>query len=141
MPLINITVSTPHLKVLPRAEIAAELCRLSTSLLRKDPQDTTVIVHRVAPDDWFVAGKSLTDHWLATFWLDIQVTDGTNTKDEKAAFIGAVYESMEKLLGPLHRKGYVRVHDVRDDAWGFGGKTQAWRYIDRQLSARTVSAA
>ncbi len=141
MPLITVTVSTPHLKVLPRAEIAAEVSRLSAAILHKDPKVTAVIVSRVSPDDWFVGGQSLTDAWLASFWLDIHITDGSNTKDEKAAFIAAAFESMEKLLGPLHEESYVHVHDVRDDAYGYGGITQGRRYIERQRSARIASAA
>jgi 4-oxalocrotonate tautomerase len=141
MPLITVTVSTPHLKVLPKADVAAEVSRLSAAILHKDPKVTAVIVSRVSPDDWFVGGQSLSDHWLASFWLDIHITDGTNTKDEKATFIAAVFESMEKLLGPLHEESYVHVHDVRDDAYGYGGKTQARRYIERQLSAPIASAA
>ncbi len=141
MPLITVTVSTPHTKVLFKSDIAAEISRLSGTILHKDPKVTAVIVSRVAPDAWFVGGQSLADVWLASFWLDIHVTDGSNTKDEKAAFIAAVYKSMEKLLGPLHEESYVHVHDVRDDAYGYGGLTQGRRYIERQLSARIASAA
>ena len=141
MPLITVTVSTPHKKVVSKADIAAEVTRLSSTILHKDPNVTAVIVSRVPTDDWFCGGRSLTDAWLASFWLDIHVTDGTNTKDEKAAFIAAVYASMEKLLGPLHEESYVHVHDVRDDAYGYGGLTQGRRYIERQLPARMSSAA
>ena len=141
MPLITVTVATPHKKVLLKAEIAAEVTRLSSALLGKDPKVTAVIVSRVAPDDWFAGGRSLTDAWLASFWLDIHVTEGTNTKDEKVAFIAAVFESMERLLGPLHEESYAHVHEVRDDAYGYGGLTQGRRYIERQLSARISSAA
>lgn len=141
MPLITVTVSTPHKKVLPRADIAAEMSRLSATILHKDPKVTAIIVSRVHPDDWFVGGQSLTDAWLASFWVDIHVTEGTNTKDEKAAFIAAVYEKMEDMLGPLHEESYVHVHEVRDDAFGYGGLTQGRRYIERQLSARIASAA
>jgi len=141
MPLITVTVSSPHLKVLPKADIAAEVSRLSATILRKDPKVTAVIVTRVSPDDWFCGGRSLTDAWLASFWLDIHVTDGTNTKEEKAAFIAAVYAAMEKFLGPLHEESYVHVHDVRDDAYGYGGLTQGERYIARKLSLPVSSAA
>ena len=117
------------------------MSRLSATLLHKDPKATAVIVTRVPPDDWFCGGKSLTEHWLASFWLDIHITDGSNTKDEKAAFIAAVFATMERLLGPLHSESYVHVHEVKDDAYGYGGLTQGRRYFERQLSARMASAA
>ena len=141
MPLITVTVSTPHQKVLDKAAIAAEVSRLSTTILSKDPGVTAIIVTRVPSDDWFCGGKSLTEAWLASFWLDIHITDGTNTKDEKAAFIAAAYESMAQLLGPLHEESYVHVHDVRGDAYGFGGLTQERRYIARQIAAPVAVAA
>ena len=48
-------------------------------------------------------------HGLASFWLDIRIPDGTNTKDEKAAFIAAVFKRIGELLGPLRLASYVIV--------------------------------
>src|SRR3569833_752124 len=104
MPLITVTVSTPHQKVLDKAAIAAEVARLSTSILRKDPKVTAVIVSRVPSDDWFCGGKSLTLEWLASFWLDIHVTDGTNTMVEKAAFVAAAFQAKEHHQKPQHEE-------------------------------------
>jgi 4-oxalocrotonate tautomerase len=140
MPLITVTVSTPHQKVLDKPAIAAEVALLSTTILGKDPKVTAVIVTRVSSDDWFCGGKSLTEEWLASFWMDIHITDGTNTKDEKAAFVAAAFEAMGRLLGPLHEESYVHVHDVRGDAYGYGGLTQERRYIAARL-APPISAA
>ena len=61
------------------------------------PKVTAVIVTSVDPDDWFCGGRSITDVGLASFWLDIHIVDGTNTKDEKAAFIAATFEAMGKI--------------------------------------------
>ena len=44
---------------------------------------------------------------------------------------------MGKILGPLHEESYVHVHDVRDDAYGYGGLTQGQRYIARQFRHRS----
>jgi 4-oxalocrotonate tautomerase len=38
---------------------------------------------------------------LGAFWLDIRITDGTNTREEKAAFIAAAFAKMNELIGPL----------------------------------------
>jgi 4-oxalocrotonate tautomerase len=141
MPLITVTVASPHKDIPVKAIIAAAVSRLSSTILRKDPKVTAVIVTFVPPDDWFCGGRSLAEAHLASFWLDIHITDGSNTKDEKTAFIAAAFKSMKRLLGPLHEESYVHVHDVRDDAYGFGGLTQGRRYIERQLAARTASAA
>ena len=141
MPLITVTVSSPHPQMPAKAAIAAEVSRLSSSILRKDPKVTAVIVTTVPPEDWFCGGRSLAEAQRASVWLDIHITDGTNTKDDKAAFIAETYAAFGRLLGPLHEESYVHVHDVRDDAYGFGGLTQGRRYIARQLAVPASAAA
>ena len=141
MPLITVTIASPNENIPVKATVAAEISRLSSTILHKDPKVTAIIVTVVPPADWFCGGLSLAEVEMASFWLDIHITDGTNTKDEKAAFIAAAYRSMKTLLGPLHEESYVHVHDVRDDAYGFGGLTQERRYIERHLSVRTATAA
>jgi len=136
MPLITVTVASPHKHMPDKGRFAAEVSRLSSTILRKDPKVTAVIVTIVPPEDWFCGGRSLAEANLASFWLDIHITDGSNTKDEKAAFIAAAYRSMKTLIGPLHEESYVHVHDVRDDAYGFGGLTQGRRYIEAHLLAQ-----
>ena len=141
MPLITVTYATPHKTPVSKAAVAAEVSRLSSGVLGKDPKVTAIIVTQNDPADWFCGGRSLKDAGLASFWLDIHITDGTNTKDEKAAFIAETFKAMGKLLGPLHNESYAHVHDVRADAYGFGGQTQERRYIARALGEVAASAA
>ncbi len=141
MPLITVTLSSPHPELPAKAAVAAEVSRLSSTILRKDPKVTAIIVTTVPPEDWFCGGRSLAEQKLASVWLDIHITDGTNTKDEKAAFIAETYAAFGRLLGPLHEESYVHVHDVRDDAYGFGGLTQGRRYIANQLAVPASSRA
>ena len=135
MPLITVTYSsfrkTPSLK----GEIASAVSDLTARILHKDPKVTAVIVKSVDAADWFAGGKSLAEQSLASFWLDVHVTEGTNTKDEKAAYLAAVYECMGELLGPLHEESYAHVDEVKGHAYGFGGITQERRYIVGKLEA------
>jgi len=41
----------------------------------------------------------------------------------------------------LHEESYVHVHDVRGDAYGYGGLTQERRYIAAQFAAPVAAAA
>ncbi len=62
------------------------------------------------------------------------MTVGTNTKDEKAAFVATIYKEMSELLGEVREESYVYVNEVNGDAYGFGGKTQEHRYIRSKLA-------
>ena len=80
---------TPSLK----ADIAAAVTELTARILHKDPKVTAIIVKSVDAADWFAGGKSLAEQKLASFWLDIHVSEGTNTKDEKADYLAAMFSA------------------------------------------------
>jgi 4-oxalocrotonate tautomerase len=133
MPIITI-------KLAPSADVdalerkaAALAVDASTEILRKKRELTAVLVERVDPASWFAGGASLAQQGKASFWLEIKVVDGTNTKDEKAAFIARIFSGMAELLGSLHHESYVHVQEVSADAYGFGGLTQEQRYIAAKL--------
>jgi len=128
MPIITIRYATKH-AVTP-ADVATEASAASVSFLRKRADLTAVIAEPADPTHWFVAGESLAQHELAGFWLQIRVVEGTNTKEEKELFIAAIFDAMRQLLGPIHHESYVHIHEVRADAYGFGGRTQERRFIE-----------
>lgn len=141
MPLITVQYTSHRNAPSLKADIAAAVTKLSADILHKDPNVTAVIVQSVDPADWFAGGRSLAEQKLASIWVDIHISDGTNGKDEKADFIAATFQRMDDLLGPLHNESYIHVHDVRADAYGFGGLTQERRYIAGKLAVAPRSAA
>ncbi len=104
MPLVTVTYSSSRQSPTLKADIADAVSKLTAEILHKDPKVTAIIVKSVDASDWFAGGKSLAEQNLASFWLDIHVTEGTNTKDEKAAYIAAMFTRMGALLGPLHHE-------------------------------------
>jgi len=141
MPIITVKYATPRPAAGQKAAIAAAASDLAARVLHKDPKVTAVVVESIDSADWYCGGRSLADQGLASFWLDIRIVDGTNTKDEKAAFVAAVFERMSDLIGPLHNESYVHANEVRGDAYGFGGLTQEQRYIARKLGVKAALAA
>ena len=142
MPLISVTYSTPRATTSSlKADIAAVITELTAQILHKDPKVTAVIVKSIDAADWFAGGKSLAEQNAASYWIDTHVSEGTNTKDEKAAYLAAVFERMGELLGPLHEETYLHVDEVRGDAYGFGGLSQERRYIAAKLEAPSQRAA
>jgi 4-oxalocrotonate tautomerase len=141
MPLIAVRYATNRAQAGLKAAIARAASDLAAGILHKDPKVTAVLVEAADPADWFCGGHSLAQSGLASFSLDIRITDGSNNKDEKAEFIATVFKRMGALLGPLHEESYVHVHDARADGYGFGGITQERRYIADKLGTRLSAAA
>ncbi|WP_029009678.1 tautomerase family protein [Azospirillum halopraeferens] len=133
MPIITVALTAPPDAALS-ARIAGEMTALTQEHLRKDPAVTAVAIHYVDPAHWFAGGRSLADQGTHTFWLDIKVVDGTNTKPELAAYMDAVYAAMGRLAGGVHHESYVLIHEVPAAAYGFGGLTQEHRFIAGRLA-------
>jgi 4-oxalocrotonate tautomerase len=134
MPFIQVTLAAaPHPELTRR--VASAIGSLTQKHLHKDPAVTAIAVQYVPPQQWFVAGTALSERGQAAFWLDIKITDATNTKAEMAAYIAAVFSEMAVLLGPLHEESYVLVDAVPAHAYGYGGRTQEHRYVAAHLSA------
>ncbi len=134
MPIINVSVTGKPDPALSE-RIAQQVTELTRSHLRKDPTITAVAVHYVDPAHWFAGGRSLAAQGVNTFWLDIKVVDGTNTKQEMAAYLEDVYATLAGTLGETHQESYILVHEVPAAAYGFGGKTQEFRFISGKLKA------
>ena len=141
MPMITVAYATSRSEAGLKAAVAQAASDLAAQVLHKDPKVTAVQVQAVDPGDWFCAGHSLAQTGLAGVWLEIRITEGTNSKDEKAAFIAAVFKRMGELLGPLHENSYVYAHDARADGYGFSGLTQEHRYIAGKLATKLSAAA
>lgn len=128
MPMVQIKFALAPVHTSDHADIEVRIAALAASLanekLGKDPDVTAVLVEQVDGARWYCGGRSLAEQGAAGLWLDIRVTEGTNTKSQKAAFIAATFAAMAELLGPLHHESYVHVLEARGDAYGYGGATQ-----------------
>lgn len=133
MPILNVTLSTAP-DAHQSATIAATLTRLTAEILHKAPELTAVLLRHVDAGHWFVGGAALSGQQQHSFFIDILVTDETNTASEKSAYIAAVFAAMQALLGEVHAVSYVHVHDARAAAWGYGGLTQQFRAVSKQLA-------
>jgi 4-oxalocrotonate tautomerase len=127
MPILNVKVcarKSPELT----AQIAGVLLELTSRVLGKKPEVTSIAVDYIEPEHWIVGGRSLAEQGKSSFYLDIKITDETNTKDQKAKYISEAFAAFARLLGNLHEESYIHVEDVRATAYGYGGKTQELRY-------------
>jgi len=126
MPYLNIKIAASESPEISK-KIAVLLTDLTATLLGKKRELTAVAIDYVIPSNWFIAGENVTS---TSFYLDIKVTEGTNTKNEKAAYIKQVFTGLSAILGEVAPASYIVIHEVRADAWGYQAETQEFRYIN-----------
>lgn len=110
-------------------KIAQFLTDLTADILGKKRELTAVAVEFIAPTHWYIGGDSLAGNSLRSFYLDIKVTAGTNTKDEKALYASRVFAGIEAIVGAVAPASYVVIDEIHADAWGYQGQTQEFRYV------------
>ena len=111
------------------------LVDLTSSILGKQKDVTAVAIDYVPEDQWFVGGAMLSEQvGKKSFYFDIKITEGTNTKDEMARYIDAAFRGFEKILGEIHPESYFYVQEVRGFSYGYGGLTQEHRYIAKKIA-------
>ena len=132
MPTLTLKISRPQNAVgvataLPYKAIAQALTRLTALHLRKRPEVTAVMIDELPAGQWHIGGEPVQS---STVYLEISITQGTNTSAQKAAFIEAAFTELQQQIGqgaPLAPASYVIVREVPATDWGYGGQTQESR--------------
>ncbi|APY86182.1 hypothetical protein DCW30_13105 [Streptomyces alfalfae] len=122
MPHIRVTVTGPSLPAPVRRTLAQGLTRLAVSALGKSGARTTVHLDLPSADCYFVDGTPLADG-VRDAHVEVSVTAGTNSAEEKAAFIAGAAELLADLVGPPARGG-VALHELHPESYGYQGVTQ-----------------
>jgi 4-oxalocrotonate tautomerase len=117
------------------AALGAALTRITAQVLHKRPEVTVVMIDDLPAARYLVGGRA-TEQPLAC--LEISVTAGTNTADEKRQFIQQAHAELHRQLSVgaalLNEASYVIVRELPATDWGYGGYTQAHRQGQRALS-------
>jgi 4-oxalocrotonate tautomerase len=123
MPVLHLRTS-PLSGPAQARDLARAVCELSTRLLGKKLPVSACLVEELPASHWFVAGEPVKG---ATAFLEVHISAGTNTSEEKAAFVREAFAELDRQLGGLTEVSYVIVHEVPKPDWGYGGRTQASR--------------
>ena len=127
MPILNVKVSGKK-SIETTKQINELLLDLTHRVLGKKKEVTAIAIDYVDHDCWLVGGHLLSEQGKNSFYFDIKITDETNTKDEKARYIKEAFEGFDRILGNLHKESYIYVQDVKAASYGYGGRTQEYRY-------------
>ena len=114
--------------------LAAALTRLTADILHKRPEVTAVVIDDLPRARWCVGGRTVQG---SAAMLEIGITAGTNTEEEKARFIAAAFDELQRQLAPdggFEVASYVTVRERPATDWGYGGRTQRARQLARATS-------
>ncbi len=127
MPYINVKLNAKESDEV-REKVVAIVLKNTTNILNKKAEVTSVLVEFVSQKSWNIGGKT-----CVTFYLNIKITKGTNTKEQKANYIEKTYKDFNELLEEVNPASYIVIDEVEADSWGFEGLTQEYRYIQSKI--------
>jgi len=123
MPFIDLRIDP-----MPTAEQASLLAHGITDALAEEAgKRREVTAVRIAGSQallWTVGGERSP---VTTAYLDVKITQGTNSREEKAALIERLHRLLAETLGALAEASYIVIHELPAESWGYAGLTQAAR--------------
>ncbi|MFJ9413575.1 4-oxalocrotonate tautomerase family protein [Streptomyces sp. NPDC101227] len=134
MPFIRVTVSDPDLSPARRQALAEGLTDLAVSALGKSAARTTVHVNPVPAEHFFIAGRPVLDATGAH--VEVSITAGTNSADERARFISGAYALLRETLGVLPPVAGVALYELHPESYGYNGVTQLDHYRSAPQTAK-----
>lgn len=139
MPTLILKLSAPQ-PLQRHAALTAALTNLTVELLGKRGEVTAVLIEEVGAGRWTIGAAPPT---RPSAWLEISITEGTNTEAQKARFVEAAFAELQRQLAPdtgLEDASYVIVRELPATDWGYGGQTQRARQAKTQARQRTHAA-
>lgn len=134
MPFINIAVSGAALSDAQKQQLFDETTRLMSEVMKKNPNLTSVRIDEFPNDSWAVGQKPMSIRGEIGAHMDIKVTDGTNTDEEKAEMIKHGMSMLRDVVGSTPEASYIVIHDLDAKAWGYNGQTQSARAKQNQAA-------
>ena len=122
MPKLILTVNQP-VDAQVKAKLAEGLTALTAEHLKKVPAVTMVNIQDNL-SDWYI-NSSKNDGETLSYDLLIQITAGTNSDEEKEAWLAATNALLRQELGVNHElPNYITILDVDGKSWGWNGLSQ-----------------
>ena len=129
MPYIDIRLAGTAITQAQRDALLADTTKLMVTVMGKRREVTVVSILEHAKQNWAVGGTALRGEDLPGTYVEIKVTHGTNTAQEKAMMIAETSAMLKRLLGEMQAASYVVIHEIAADSWGYDGLTQAQRKL------------
>ena len=103
--------------------IAADLTDLIARDLGKRRDLTSVLIETPGPYQWTIGANAC----KSAAHLEVCVTFGTNSADEKQGFVKSAMALLRRELPEIADATYVIIKELPGGDWGYDGRTQADR--------------
>ena len=117
-----------QLQPAPTPAQAAALTRGITDamveVMRKRREVTAVRIGGGEAAHWSIGGSPCDQ---PTAYLDVKITAGTNSDEEKAELLQRLHALLVETLGSLAEASYIVIHELPAASWGYAGISQAAR--------------
>ena len=130
MPYINIRLGK-NLDIEQRKQLFERTTSLMNTVMGKRREVTVVHIQESEAQQWSTNAIPLMVKDATGVYVDIKVTDGTNTSEEKAEMISQTVKMLQDVVGIIQEACYVVIDDIPADSWGYNGKTQAVRAVSK----------
>ncbi|MCW5698788.1 MAG: tautomerase family protein [Rhodospirillales bacterium] len=127
MPYINIAVAGAPLTKAQKQSLFDETTDLMAKVMGKNPTLTSVRIDEYPPENWAIGKTPVSPRNETAAHMDIKITAGTNTEDEKATMIESAMTMLKRVVDAVPVATYVIVHELDAGSWGYDGRTQADR--------------
>jgi 4-oxalocrotonate tautomerase len=127
MPYLNIKFSGATLSPQQMQALFSHLTDMMAKIMKKSREVTVVSIDVTDRQHWSVAGRGLTHADRPAAFVDIKITAGTNSSEEKAAMIAGTTAVLKEIIGKIQMASYVVIHEIAADSCGYDGMTQASR--------------
>lgn len=134
MPFINIRLAGGATTQAQRNDLFETTTTLMREIMGKNPAVTVVTIDEVSPSHWAVGGKTLDPSSGAAAYVDIKITRGTNTPEQKQRMLAASVAMFNRVFASLASPTYVVIHELDSNAWGYDGSSQAQRLAAARVS-------
>ncbi len=125
MPYINLKTNLRNFEE-KKNEMLKLVVLATKDILGKDEKVTSVLIEKLPFKSWHINSINST-----TFFLEIKITKGSNTEEEKAEFIKIVYDGLKAIEPNISFASYILIDEINGDSWGYDGISQKNRYSEK----------
>lgn len=125
MPYINLKINLQNFEE-KEASILELVVSKTKQILKKDEKVTSVLFEKIPFSSWYINKKN-----EITFFLDIKITKGSNTQEQKALYIKEIFEGFNALNIKVNEASYILIDEIPANSWGYNGITQEYRYTKK----------